>query len=84
MTDKSPFTTLEQLDEVKARVTKTGQKYMVYYSERLHSESGFWAGELVENGAIGDVLQVLTQLHTAYQNRRDLTGFSTRESTVEY
>lgn len=58
-TDKSPFTTLEQLDKVKAKVAKTGQKYMVYYSERLHSESGYWAGKLVEHGAIGDILQVL-------------------------
>lgn len=78
-TDKSPFTTLEQLDEVKARVTKTGQKYMVYYSERLHSESGFWAGELVENGAIGDVLQVLiTAPHRLSKSTRPHWFFNKR------
>ncbi len=58
-TDKSPFTTLGQLTEVKAAVTRTGKKYMVYFSERLHSESGMFAGELIRQGAIGRVLQVI-------------------------
>jgi len=58
-TDKSPFTTLEQLAEVKAAVARTGKKYMVYFSERLHTESGMYAGELIRQGAIGRVLQVI-------------------------
>jgi predicted dehydrogenase len=59
-TDKSPFTTLEQLAEVKAVVEKTGQKYMCDFSERLHTEAGWYAGELIRSGAIGKVLQVMT------------------------
>ncbi len=59
LTDKSPFTTLEQLDEVRAAVSRTGRKYMVCYSERLCSESAWQAGELINAGAIGRVLQVL-------------------------
>jgi len=58
-TDKSPFTTLEQLAQVKQKVGETGCKYMVYYGERLHTESGMFAGELIEQGAIGRVLHVL-------------------------
>ncbi len=59
LTDKSPFTTLEQLGEAKAAVQRTGRKYGVCYSERLLSESGYYAGELIRGGAIGRVLQVL-------------------------
>ena len=58
-TDKSPFTTLAQLDEARKLVAETGRKYMCYYSERLHTEAGYHAGELIRQGAIGDVLQVL-------------------------
>ncbi|HMP74043.1 MAG TPA: Gfo/Idh/MocA family oxidoreductase [Kiritimatiellia bacterium] len=58
-TDKSPFTTLEQLEEVRANVAATGRKYAVYFSERLHTECGMYAGELIEQGAIGRVLQVI-------------------------
>lgn len=57
-TDKTPFTTLEQLEETKKVVEETGRKYMVYYSERLHVESAVFAGELIEQGAIGKVIQV--------------------------
>ncbi|MDZ4198075.1 MAG: Gfo/Idh/MocA family oxidoreductase [Kiritimatiellia bacterium] len=58
-TDKSPFTTLEQLEQARSRVRATGRKYSVCYSERLNSESGWWAGELIRQGALGRVLQVL-------------------------
>ncbi|WP_208587015.1 Gfo/Idh/MocA family protein [Gracilibacillus suaedae] len=57
-TDKTPFTTLEQLEETKKVVEETEQKYMVYYSERLHVESAVFAGQLIEQGAIGKVIQV--------------------------
>lgn len=58
-TDKAPFTTLEQLDAARAKVAETGQKYAVYYSERLHVESAIYAGQLIEQGAIGRVHQVI-------------------------
>ncbi len=58
-TDKTPFTTLEQLADARAAAEETGQKYMVYYSERLHVESAVYAGELIREGAIGRVVQVL-------------------------
>ena len=58
-TDKAPFTTLDQLETARAKVAETGRKYMVYYSERLHNEAGMKAGELIADGAVGRVLQVI-------------------------
>jgi len=57
-TDKAPFTTLDQLAAARAKDRVTGRKYMVYYSERLHVESAVYAGQLIEQGAIGKVVQV--------------------------
>jgi len=58
-TDKTPFTQLAQLAEAKQVAAETGKKYMVYYSERLHVECAVFAGDLVKQGAIGRVIQVL-------------------------
>ncbi|HUF61460.1 MAG TPA: Gfo/Idh/MocA family oxidoreductase [Verrucomicrobiales bacterium] len=58
-TDKTPFTTLDQLAEARETVKRTGRKYAVYYSERLHVECAVHAGNLVKDGVIGRVLQVL-------------------------
>ena len=58
-TDKCPFTTLDQLEQARKKVAETGLKYAVYYSERLHVESAVHAGDLIKDGAIGRVLQVL-------------------------
>lgn len=58
-TDKTPFTSLSQLKTAKAAVERTGRKYMVYYSERLHVEEAIFAGQLIQQGAIGKVIQTL-------------------------
>ena len=58
-TDKTPFTTLGQLADARATVARTGKKYMVYFSERLHVEASVRAGQLIEQGAIGRVVQVM-------------------------
>jgi predicted dehydrogenase len=58
-TDKAPFTTLEQLSAVREAVQRTGGRYWVYYAERLHNDAAWRAGELIAEGAIGRVLQVL-------------------------
>jgi predicted dehydrogenase len=57
-TDKTPFTTLDQLDDAKAVTARTGRKYACYFSERLHVESAMYATDLVQQGAIGKVIQV--------------------------
>jgi predicted dehydrogenase len=58
-TDKTPFTTLEQLQQAQTVAAKTGRKYMVYYSERLHVEAAVYAGELIQKGVIGRIIQVI-------------------------
>ncbi len=58
-TDKSPFTSLQQLAEIKDVVAVTGRKYMVYYAERLHNDAAWMAGEMIAEGAVGRVLQVI-------------------------
>lgn len=58
-TDKSPFTQLDQLSSTRQVVAETSRRYFVYYAERLHNEAAWHAGELVQSGAVGDVIQVL-------------------------
>jgi len=58
-TDKTPFTTLEQVKAARAKAEQTEQKYAVYYSERISVPSAVYAGELVKAGVIGRVVQVL-------------------------
>jgi len=58
-TDKAPFTAFSQLEAARAKVRETGRKYAVYYAERIHTECGVRAGQLIEEGAIGRVVQVI-------------------------
>jgi len=60
LTDKAPFTTLEQLGQIRKTIQTTGKKYMVCYSERLMSESSWWVGELIRQGVLGRVLSMET------------------------
>jgi len=70
--DKAPLTTLEQLAAAKAKVAAPGRKFAVYYSERLHVESAVFAGQLVQEGAIGRVIQTLgTGPHREGEGRPD-------------
>ncbi len=57
--DKTPFTAMDQLKAARSAAARTGRKFFVYYSERLHVECAVRAGELVRAGAIGRVVQVL-------------------------
>lgn len=71
-TDKAPLTTLEQLAAAKDAVARTGRTYAVYYSERLHVETAVFASQLIAQGAIGRVLQVIgTGPHRLGRGRPD-------------
>jgi len=59
MSDKAPFTTLEQLNAARKKTAETGLKWAVCYSERVQNEAAVHAGELIRDGAIGEVIQVL-------------------------
>ncbi|WP_374930741.1 Gfo/Idh/MocA family protein [Neobacillus driksii] len=70
-TDKPAFTTLEQVKQARQKVAETGLRWGIYYGERLHSESSVFAGQLIEQGAIGRVIQVMgTGPHRANPNSR--------------
>jgi predicted dehydrogenase len=70
MSDKPGFVSLEQLEEVRRVQAETGRIYSIDYSERLDVPAAAKAGELVQAGAIGRVVQTLgmgphrTRLHT--------------------
>ncbi|MDZ7332486.1 MAG: Gfo/Idh/MocA family oxidoreductase [candidate division KSB1 bacterium] len=57
--DKAPFTTLSQLEAARKKVKETGRIWAVCYSERVQNESAVFAGQLIEQGAIGRVIQVI-------------------------
>lgn len=59
MTDKPGMTTFAQLAEVRRVHAETGRIYSVDFSERFHVRSAVKAGELIQDGAIGRVLQVV-------------------------
>ncbi|HHT35790.1 MAG TPA: Gfo/Idh/MocA family oxidoreductase [Firmicutes bacterium] len=69
--DKPGFTTLEQVEAAEKKVRETGLKWGIYYSERIHNEGAVFAGQLVEEGAIGRVVQVIgTGPHRANVSQR--------------
>jgi predicted dehydrogenase len=59
MSDKPAFTTLEQLAEARRVQAETQRIYSVCYSERFENKATVRAGELVQAGAIGRVIQTI-------------------------
>jgi predicted dehydrogenase len=59
LADKPAITTLAQLAEVRKAVRETGRKFAIMYSERLEVRAAVKAGELVQQGAIGKVVQTV-------------------------
>jgi predicted dehydrogenase len=59
MSDKPGFTSLEQLAEVRRVQHETGRIYSICFSERFESAATVKAGELVQAGAIGRVIQTI-------------------------
>lgn len=59
LSDKPGATTLEQLAEVRRTIAETKRIYAIMYSERLEVKGAVKAGELVQAGAIGRVIQTI-------------------------
>jgi len=59
MSDKPGFTTLEQLDEARSVQRETGRIYSICFSERFEVPAAVRAGELIQAGAIGRVVQTV-------------------------
>jgi len=59
MSDKPGFTTLDQLVEVRRVQAETQRIYSICFSERLEVRAAVQAGELIQAGAIGKVVQTV-------------------------
>ena len=59
MTDKPGCTALEQLSALRACVAKTGRIWSIDFSERFEVPAVTRAAELIEEGAIGTVIQTV-------------------------
>jgi predicted dehydrogenase len=57
--DKPAITSLQQLADVRRTVKETGRKFAIMYSERLEVRAAVAAGELVQRGSIGKVVQTV-------------------------
>jgi predicted dehydrogenase len=57
--DKPAITTLTQLADVRRAIRETGRKFAIMYSERLEVRAAVHAGELVQQGTIGKVVQTI-------------------------
>lgn len=56
--DKPGMLSREEIRQARACCQVTGKKYMVYFGERVHVEGAVFAQQLIESGAVGQVLQV--------------------------
>ena len=75
LSDKPGITTLEQLAEVRATIAETHRIYGIMYSERLEVKAAVKAGELIQAGAIGRVIQTINIApHQIVQGHGDAGG----------
>ncbi len=75
LSDKPGVTTLEQLAEVRKTIAETKRIYGILYSERLEVKGSVKAGDLVQAGAIGRVIQTINIApHQIYQKQGDNGG----------
>ncbi|HTM93223.1 MAG TPA: Gfo/Idh/MocA family oxidoreductase [Flavisolibacter sp.] len=71
MADKPGIISLEQLEQVRRVQKQTGRIYSIMYSERFENKATVKAGDLVKQGAIGNVIQtVIMAPHRMNSNTR--------------
>ncbi|MGB6192904.1 MAG: Gfo/Idh/MocA family oxidoreductase, partial [Terracidiphilus sp.] len=79
LSDKPGITTLEQLAEVRKTIAETKRIYAIMYSERFEVKAAVYAGKLVQQGAIGKVIQTINIApHQIFQHTGDAGGGSGR------
>jgi predicted dehydrogenase len=75
LSDKPGITTLEQLAEVRKTIAVTKRIYGILYSERLEVKAAVYAGQLIQQGAIGKVIQTINIApHQVVQGHGDWGG----------
>jgi len=79
LADKPGIVTLEQLAEVRRTIAETNRIYGIMYSERLEVKAAVYAGQLVQQGAIGKVIQTINIApHQVIQGHGDAGGGAPR------
>jgi predicted dehydrogenase len=72
LSDKPGATSLEQIDEIRKTIAATKRIYGILYSERFEVKAAVKAGELVQAGAIGRVIQTINIApHQIVQHGKD-------------
>ena len=75
LSDKPAVTTLAQLAEVRKTIAETKRIFAIMYSERLEVKAAVRAGELVQAGTIGKVIQTINIApHQIFQGHGDAGG----------
>jgi predicted dehydrogenase len=75
LADKPGITTLAQLADVRKTIAETKRIYAIMYSERLEVKAAVYAGDLVQQGAIGKVIQTINIApHQIVQGHGDAGG----------
>lgn len=78
LSDKPGITTLEDLALVRKTIAQTKRIYGILYSERLEVKAAVKAGELIQSGAIGKVIQTINIApHQVTQKAGDWGGGGT-------
>jgi len=75
LSDKPGATTLDQLAEVSKTIAETKRIYGILYSERFEVKAAVYAGVLIQQGAIGKVVQTINIApHQIVQGHGDAGG----------
>lgn len=79
LADKPGIITLGELAQVRQVIKDTRRLYGIQYSERLDVRSAVYAGDLIQQGAIGTVIQTINLApHQIFQGGGDAGGGSGR------
>jgi predicted dehydrogenase len=79
LSDKPGMTTFAQLDDIKRVQKETGRIYGVLYSEHFEVRATVEAGNLIAQGAIGEVINTVGLGPHAIRNNQRPDWFFTRE-----
>jgi predicted dehydrogenase len=75
LSDKPGCTTLQQLEDLRKTIAETKRIYGILYSERLEVKAAVYAGELIQQGSIGKVIQTINIApHQIIQGTGDAGG----------
>ena len=75
LSDKPGCTTLQQLGDLRKTIAETKRIYGILYSERLEVKAAVYAGELIQQGSIGKVIQTINIApHQIIQGAGDAGG----------